>query len=54
MEQNDEGAIFRASSDRVQADIAILEGRYSTERSPSAQCSLDGDIAHAKSERLPT
>ena len=26
VEQNDEGAIFRASSDRVQADIAILEG----------------------------
>src|SRR6266550_6712091 len=26
LEQNDEGAIFRASSDRVQADIAILDG----------------------------
>src|SRR6266480_52243 len=32
----------------------FLKGRYSTERSPSVQCSFDDDIAHAKSERRPT
>src|SRR5882762_6197067 len=29
----------------------FLKGRYSTECSPSVQCSFDGDIAHAKSEK---
>src|ERR1700731_1667004 len=32
----------------------FLKERYSTERPPFGQCSFDGDIAHAKSESLPT
>src|ERR1700732_1565645 len=32
----------------------LLKARYSTELPPFGQCSFDGDIAHAKSERLQT